>query len=117
MNRESFKALFRKNVDVALHCAALEIPNVKLAGPVIELHGCGVSGQRPSFDEAADRLFIDDKRFFQIIDVGLKPIESKTPILFVRVSAHPPSDSEHTWNTPRGNGPFKVIEAKKIQIV
>ena len=115
MDREAFRKLFLESVSDALRRAG-ESASRRLSGQCyVELHGCGVSGALISLEEAVDLLYIDKETFYRVIDVGLKAIQQDKCIVFVRVSAHPPSTFDKTWNTPKGSGPFKVIEPLTVE--
>jgi len=110
MDKESFMRLFVKNVDAAI-MRAEEILNRKLTrNMVFELHGVGHSGVRLLLDEVLSRIYISDTEFYRIIDILVKTVTVGEEVIFVRVSEYKPEVFEKTWNTPDGNGPFRVLE-------
>jgi hypothetical protein len=114
MDKKTFKHLFLKNVEEAVlraeHIFAKKIPH----DLPIELHGGGARGEIFSVDEALNYMFIEENIFYQIIDIGIVFKDSYK--VFVRISAHAPSAFQDTWNSPIGNGPFKVLEPMNLGI-
>jgi len=113
MNKSEFVELFRKNVERAILVGETVFSTSMPKGLLCELHGSGYSGATLSIDEVENLLFIDEDTFYRIIDIGIKLVGSNDYRLFVRISPHPPSSFEDTWNNPDGNGPFKVLEPLK----
>jgi hypothetical protein len=67
-----------------------------------------------TFDEALDRIYLSDDRFYRVIDVAIRRIFSDRIEVFVRVSGHPPGQFSQTWD-PAGSGPFKQMLAEPIE--
>ena len=61
------------------------------------------------FIEAIDLLYLGRDKFFVFIDIGVLDSSDDYTLLFVRPSGHKPVPFEETWNTPPGNGPFKIL--------
>jgi hypothetical protein len=116
MNKDDFTSLFLISVRQALAEAQKRISVPFSQEFDIELHGGGVPGKITPLHRVVDIMYLGEELFYVIIDVGVKAIIKRKPIVFVRISDHEPSSFEKTWNTPRGNGPFKVIEAVNIHI-
>lgn len=114
MNRMEFEALFISSLDRAKLIAEKKFKVVLPSCYLIELHGAGHSGNLISVTEAASAMYIDDKTFYRIIDVGLKSADAESSTFFVRTSQHKPVEFSKTWNQPNGSGPFKVIEPSKL---
>jgi hypothetical protein len=111
MDKQEFQQLFLRNVSKALESAEKIVGIPLLAGFEIEFHGGGVSGEIISQDRAVDIMYLGENKFYRIIDIGVKYIDDNNrAVVFVRISAHQPSTFEDTWNNPKGNGPFKIIE-------
>ena len=110
MDKENFMRLFVKNVEAAIAQAEKLLGRKLTQNMVFELHGVGLSGARLRFDEVFDRIYINDMEFYRIIDILVKTVTVNEEVIFVRVSGHKPDVFEKTWNTPDGNGPFKVLE-------
>ena len=109
MDKIMFRELFVKNINKAI----LNIESMS-SKPIprnfeVELHGAGVSGALFTIDEAVDRIYISDNLFYLVIDVGVKTVSDEICRLFVRISDHDPASFDRTWNSPLGNGPFKVL--------
>lgn len=110
MNKNEFKELFIKNVETAILMAE-NVFSAKIPRDIkIELYGCELSGAIISIEDSINIMFIDEDSFYRIIDIGVKATSKSEYRIFVRISPHPPSIFENTWNTPVGNGPFKVLE-------
>jgi hypothetical protein len=116
MNKQEFAELFLRCARQALASAQKQL-GVPLSDDFdIELHGAGVPGELVSQRRAVDLMYVGEGLFYRIIDIGVKAVIKGKAILFVRISAHQPSSFEQTWNTPKGNGPFKIIEPTNIHV-
>ena len=109
MKKDTFRSLFFDIAAQAIEQARKLLSIVFPSEFIVKMHGAGISGGIISPDEALDLMYIDETKFYRIIDVGVKMIQSDLTVLFVRISAHAPSYFDETWNTPKGNGPFKII--------
>ncbi len=115
MNREEFKRLFRQNIDEAI-AKTRQITSINFPEEVeIELYAPGESGSRMSIEDGVDILFLGEDKFYRLIDVSVLKVEKRKLVIFVRVSGHAPSDFRKTWNTPPGNGPFKVMVPMNVE--
>jgi hypothetical protein len=117
MDRESFKNIFLGVVADAIAGAQQLSDRPLLPKFKIELHGGGIGGRVVTLDDALERMFVSESLYFKIIDVGLKKVERDRCIIFVRISDHSPVSFQETWNTPKGNGPFKVILPTEVNFV
>jgi hypothetical protein len=115
MNKDEFRTLFHKNVDAAIESAAKRI-NIKPLSTEIELYGANMSGKIMTIEEALDFLYLSEDRFYPTIDISVKSVRNTTFTIFVRISARNPVEFNKTWNTPEGNGPFKILEAIDVKI-
>jgi hypothetical protein len=115
MSKEEFRQLFLTNVASALADAEGQLGRKLSKDFDVELHGAGCTGEVISPVQALDRIYLGDDVFFRIIDIGVKSVTKDRAVVFVRVSAHPPSKFSDTWNTPKGNGPFKVVASMQIR--
>jgi hypothetical protein len=114
MTKRDFRKLFLR----ALREAA-ELADVKLAKRIprsflIELHAPTSSGNIMNVDEAMDRIYIGNDRFYRIIDIAVRGISSNQAIAFVRVGGHPLCPFSQTWD-PKNLGPFKQILAQRVE--
>lgn len=114
MTKDEFKRLFLEIANQAIDQARLVTSKKVPSNFVVEMHGAGMSGRLMTSDEAIEIMYIDEKTFYRFIDVGVKRICDTESLLFVRVSGHEPGTFDNTWNTPKGNGPFKVIVPLEI---
>jgi hypothetical protein len=115
MDKESFKKLFIDSVREAIR-RARGIVDVQFDSFDIELHGRGISGRIATVSEALERIYINEHSFYRVIDIGVKALHKGKWVIFVRISGHPPASFAETWNTPEGNGPFKVIDPLHIEV-
>lgn len=114
MTKQRFRHLFLR----ALRAAA-EMVDARLASRIprtflIELYDPTSSGDLMSVDEATDKLYLGNDKFYRIIDIAVRKISSDKTIAFVRVSGHPPGPFSETWD-PKNLGPFKQIIAQTIE--
>lgn len=112
MQFDEFQNLFL----VALSTATENAEKI-LAHPIpreylILLYGAGYSGELISVQQATEALYINPDEFYRIIDIAVQKVEPKLTTIFVRVSGHKPTQFDKTWDTPKGNGPFKQIIAQ-----
>jgi hypothetical protein len=111
MDKVQFRQLFLRSVHQALESAQKGIGTQLSNDFEIELHGGGIPGEIVSQNHAVDIMYLGANKFYRIVDVGVKYIDSNNRArVFVRIGDHPPSNFDDTWNNPAGNGPFKVIE-------
>lgn len=111
---------FRKLFLTALNRAA-EIAENKLGNSIprlfkIELHAPGSSGNVMTSDQALDKIYLDEERFYIVIDVAVKAIRKDSSLVFVRVSGHLPAAFSMTY-APSDLGPFKQLIPEKIEIL
>lgn len=117
MTRQEFRELFH----TALHEAAKNAEQ-QLSQPVphkfiIQLHGAGYHGNLLDSAEAVDNIYLDENRFYRMIDVSVIEVDKDHCVVFVRVSAHQPGTFDQTWNSPPGSGPFKQLRAQHIKVM
>jgi len=113
MTRADFRTLFLRALN-----AAADSAEAKLAEPVprlfrVELHGAGCAGSIISVDEAINRLYLADDRFFRIVDLAVTQVLSDETVVFARVSGHAPGPFANTYD-PSDLGPFKQIAAEHV---
>lgn len=114
MTKNEFRVLFLRALDVAAdnaeHRLGEPIPRVF----EIELHAPGSSGSVMRLDEALDRIYLADDRFYRVIDVAVARLLPHHAVIFVRVSGHAPVAFDQTWNAA-DLGPFKPILAEHLE--
>jgi hypothetical protein len=111
MTKEEFRELFLKNVRLALADAKRQV-DIPLSSEFdIELHGGGVPGEIITLERAVDVMYLGENLFYPFIDIGVVAVTKGRPRIFVRITGYPPSAFDLTWNTPKGNGPFRVLGA------
>lgn len=113
MTRIDFRTLFLHALNIAADHA-----EAKLAEPVprsfrVELHGAGCAGSIISFDEALNRLYLDEDRFYRLVDLAVTQVLAGETVIFARVSGHTPGPFANTFD-PSGPGPFKQIAAEHV---
>jgi hypothetical protein len=81
---------------------------------MIELHAPTSGGELLSVDQAVDKIYLGDDKFYRIIDVAIQKVSRDKTIAFVRVSGHSPGAFSQTWD-PTDLGPFKQILSQTIE--
>jgi len=114
MTRADFQKLFQRAL-----ISAAKNADKRVVAPIsrsfsIELHAPSAPNHIINVDEATDHLYLGDKRFYKIIDVAIKELETDRSVVFVRASGHPPVDFGETCD-PAGLGPFKHMLATTIK--
>src|ERR1700685_4136850 len=113
MTKTEFAALFLRALNIAADHAAAKTAEPVPRSFLIELHGAGCPGRVVTVDEAVSRIFLDEARFYRIIDVAVIQILPGETMVFTRVSDHLPAEFEHTFD-PSGLGPFKPILSEHV---
>jgi hypothetical protein len=116
LTKDEFEELFTRSARAAIADAETRLGRSLPTEFDVELHGAGVSGEMASRERAVDLMYINNDTFYRLIDIAVKAIHRDRPLLFARISSHPPSTFDKTWNTPKGNGPFKVLTSNQIPI-
>jgi hypothetical protein len=114
MNQHKFRDLFQRALKSAAKVADERVGKRVPRSFLIELHDPTSLGEIMSVDEAVDRLYLGENKFYQIIDIAIQKISFDHTIAFVRVSGHPPGPFSQTWE-PTRFGPFKQILAQSIE--
>jgi hypothetical protein len=114
MTKADFQKLFQRALNTAARNADKRVAVPISRSFLIELHAPRAPNHLIAVDEAVDYLYLGDKRFFKIVDVAIKELETDSSIVFVRASGHPPVDFAGTCD-PGGLGPFKHMLAANIQ--
>ena len=115
MNKSEFNQAFLSALEEAAIYAESSLGRRIPRNFVIELHGAGTSGAQMSPEDALDALFIDERRFYRIIDVAVIEVAPNQTTVFVRASGHQPAPLEQTWGG--ASGPFKQIQAEEIRLI
>ena len=114
MTKNEFRELFLKALERAASAADKRLGTRIPRSFLVELHGAGCTGQRIEIDDALERLYLGEDRFYKVIDVAVVARVPEKSVAFVRVSGHPPVGFEGTWDA-RELGPFKQMEPMKIE--
>lgn len=114
MNKQEFKELFLRALEMAAETAE-KMTNRKVSRNFrILLYGADHSGDEMSLDEALEVLYIDENKFYRIVDLSVEKVGKNNTRIFTRISSHEPSRFDLTWNQPEGFGPFKQLIANQI---
>jgi hypothetical protein len=116
MNKDEFRSLFLRNVEQAVSIARGMADLPSSPAFQFELHGAGVAGQITPFDRLIDLMYLGESLFYPMIDIGVKAASNNEVTVFVRITAYEPCPFDRTWNTPKGNGPFRVLEPMNLRI-
>lgn len=116
MNKQKFSQLFANSVELAIQKAEKRLGFKLPRSYQIQLYGAGSSGLLLEPACALDRLYLSEDKFYRIIDVAVVKVSKQSVTVFVRASGHKPTPFAQTWNQPLGSGPFKQINAMKIEV-
>jgi hypothetical protein len=72
-------------------------------------------GRRIGVEKALAELWLNEERFYLIVDVAVVEASVSTTWLWLRESGHPPGAFDKTWNQPMGAGPFKIMLPERIR--
>ena len=114
MTKKGFRNLFLQALKAAAEAARINVAKAAAHSFLIELHAPGSPDRLVSVDEAVDQIYLGSDRFYRIIDVAIRRVQSGNPVAFVRVSGHSPGAFSQTWD-PANLGPFKQIYAETIE--
>jgi hypothetical protein len=114
MTKRKFRNLFLRVLKSAAEVVDERVGKRAPRSFLIELHAPGSAGEIMTDEEAIDRIYLGQDRFYRIIDVAIEGISRHHTIAFVRVSGHPPGPFSQTWD-PGRFGPFKQIFAQTIE--
>lgn len=82
----------------------------------IELYGAYHAGSILNLAETLDAIFLDEERFYRVINVSVCEISQQKTRFRLGVSGHEPSTFKKTWDSS-GWGPFKEIIPVQIRIL
>jgi hypothetical protein len=116
MTKHEFKKLFLANVRKAITGAQKRLDLSLSEEFDIELHGGGFGGKIVPLDRVIDILWISEDQFNPFIDIAVIAVIGGRAKVFVRPSGYQATEFDQTFNTPKGNGPFKIMEAMNIAI-
>jgi hypothetical protein len=114
MTKADFRALFVRALESAAEDAEVRLAKRIPRSFLVDYHGPGRLARLISIDEACDRLYLGEDRFFRIVDVAVQTLLPRQSVAFVRVSGHPPAGLDKTWD-PADHGPFKQIIPETIE--
>jgi hypothetical protein len=114
MRKQRFRGLFMRALREAASMTKIRLHRSVPDKFLIELHGPRTHGEIVSVDQAVDRLYLDNDRFYRIIDIAIIRVTPANTVAFVRVSGHSPGPFSETWD-PDGLGPFKEILLQNVE--
>ena len=114
MTKYKFRNLFLRALRSAAAVADERLGSRVPRSFLIELHAPTSAGEVMSVDEAVDRMYLGEHRFYRIIDIAIQKISFDHTVAFVRVSGHSPGPFNQTWD-PTRFGPFKHIFSQTIE--
>ncbi|MCB9148588.1 MAG: hypothetical protein H6641_07485 [Caldilineaceae bacterium] len=115
MTKDEFHAMFLSCIENAIEKTEQKLGLETSRNIEVLLHGGGFSNTLMDLQGAANILYLGPEIFYRIIDIAVIGVGSLKTRVFVRASAHDPGPFEGTWNTPSGNGPFKIIYSMEIE--
>ncbi|MCE7988973.1 MAG: hypothetical protein DYG89_48075 [Caldilinea sp. CFX5] len=117
MNKEDFRKLLCRILEEACQEIESRLGRTISRKFVVVLHGAGHSNFVTTLDNAIDMLYLDRDQFYRIIDIAITGIAPNATRIFMRASTHLPSTFDKTWNTPVGQGPFKILFSDKVEVL
>jgi hypothetical protein len=114
MDDVEFGRLFQSTLERAANNAERKFGRSFPRKYLVELNVGDYEGHLVEPSEAAAALFIAPDKFYKIIDVCVKTVQSESTIFFVRPSGHAPVPLSGTFD-PHGAGPFKEIEPLTVE--
>jgi hypothetical protein len=114
MEQAEFARLFESTLERAAKKAEQKLGKLLPRKFLVELYFRDYQGQIVEPAHAAEVLFIGSDKFYKIIDVCVRAVQSGSTIFFVRPSGHAPVPFLETFD-PHGDGPFKQIEALAVE--
>ena len=79
---------------------------------MVKMYGLGANGLNVTPEEFIERTYINEKLFYRLIDIMVIELYGNKPVIFARVSGHPPAPLSMSWN--REKGPFKKLIGETI---
>lgn len=116
MNRDEFKVLFEKSLNIAVEKAEQQLGYEIPKKYQIELHGAGFSGALLDVETVFSNIYLGKDRFYLTIDLSVKEITPQITKIFMGVGGRQPDSFDKTWNQPPGMGPFKPTTTWKIRV-
>lgn len=112
MNKAAFALAFRDAVETACRAAEKSLAKTLSRDVIVRMYGAGTNGLDVSPGEFIDRAYISDGLFYRLIDVMVVEVVGTRPVVFARISSHPPAPLSECWNGDKG--PFKQLTAEGI---
>jgi len=112
VTKTSFASAFQDALDVACGIAEKKLNTTLSRDAIIKMYGAGQSGLILSPAEFVCRAYISDTEFYRLIDLMVVETIGTKPVVFARISGHPPGSLSSCWNGDKG--PFKQLYAAII---
>jgi len=112
MNKAAFALAFQDAVETACRSAEKSLGKTLSRDVIVRMYGAGTNGLDISPEEFIDRAYISDEIFYRLIDIMVVEIVGTQPVVFARISSHPPARLSECWNGDKG--PFKQLTAEAI---
>ena len=112
MNKASFALAVQDAVETACRSAEKALGRTLSRDIIVRMYGAGTDGLDVSPEEFIDRAYISDEVLYRLIDVMVVEVVGTRPVVFARISSHPPGQLSECWNGDKG--PFKQLAAEAI---
>lgn len=112
MNKTAFALALQDAVETACRSAEKSLGKTLSRDVIVRMYGAGTNDLDVSPEEFIDRAYISDGVFHRLIDVMVVEIIGTRPVVFARISSHPPAPLSECWNGEKG--PFKQLNAEAI---
>jgi len=110
-----FRGLLLSALEIAIQRAEKRLGRSVPRRIEIEFHGLAPSSRTMTVDDVLEALYLGPDTFFRIVDVAVLRALQDRCVVFMCVSVHKPGSFSETWNQPQGSGPFKQLDALRIE--
>src|ERR1700761_5112538 len=101
MNKAAFALAFQDAVETACRSAEKSLGRTLGRDIIVRMYGAGTDGLDVSPEEFIDRAYISDDLFYRLIDVMVVEVVGTKPVVFARISSHPPARLSESWNAEK----------------
>ena len=113
MDKASFFHLFKDAVELAVKAAEKSLGRKLSRDVIVRMYGAGTNGVDMSPRDFINRAYINETTFYRIIDLMVVETILDRPVLFARISGHPPGPLVQSWKGDQG--PFRQLTAETIE--
>jgi hypothetical protein len=115
VTKEEFRGLLLSALEIAIQRAEKRLGRSVPRGIEIEFNGLAPGARMMTVEDALEALYLGPDKFFRIVDVAVLRVLQDRCVVFMCFSGHRPASFSETWNQPEGSGPFKQLDALRIE--